>query len=159
MATLAKPGVDVFIYWSAFRWVNARDWCPGFFPGTNNESTHAENEPNHAAEAEPVLRLHLGSLHHSFPDGDSAFSVISQVRNPRNLIKSAGAFERLQPPVIQVSYVITNSCEVEIFLANARASDDSEKERRPSQATGFGTFMMVDPPKGQLQTGQSGLPG
>jgi hypothetical protein len=30
-------------------------------------------------------------LHHSFPDGDSAFSGISPVRDPRNLIKSAGA--------------------------------------------------------------------
>jgi hypothetical protein len=73
MATRAKPGVDVFIYWSGFTWGDACDWYPGFSPGTHNESTHAENEPNHAAEAEPALRLHIGSLHHSFPDGDSAF--------------------------------------------------------------------------------------
>jgi hypothetical protein len=90
MATRAKPGVDVFIYWIAFRW-GACDWCPGFSPGNHNESTHAENEPNHAAEAEPARRLHIGSLHHSFPDGDSAFSGISPVRDLRNLIKSAGA--------------------------------------------------------------------
>jgi len=87
MATRAKPGVNVFIYWSVFRWGDACDWYPGFSPGTHNESTHAENEPNHAAEAEPALRLHIGS----FPDGDSAFSGISPVRDPRNLIKSAGA--------------------------------------------------------------------
>lgn len=91
MATRAKPGLDIFIYWSAFRWGDACDWYPGFSPGTHNESTHAENEPNHAAEAEPALRLHIGSLHYSFPDGDSAFSGISPVRDPRNLIKSAGA--------------------------------------------------------------------
>jgi hypothetical protein len=91
MATRAKPGVDVFIYWSAFRWGDACDWYPGFSPGTHNESTHAENEPNHAAQAEPALRLHIGSLHHSFPEGGSAFSGISPIRDPRNLIKSAGA--------------------------------------------------------------------
>jgi hypothetical protein len=91
MATRAKPGVDVFIYWSAFRWGDACDWYRGFSPDTHSESTHAENEPNHGAEAEPALRLHIGSLHHSFPEGDSAFSGISPVRDPRNLIKSAGA--------------------------------------------------------------------
>jgi hypothetical protein len=61
MATRAKPGVDVFIYWSAFRWGEACDWYPSFSPGIHNESTHAENEPNHAAEAEPPLRLHIGA--------------------------------------------------------------------------------------------------
>jgi hypothetical protein len=91
MATRAKPGVDVFIYWSAFRWGDACDWSPGLSPGSRHESTHAENEPNHAAQAEPALRLHIGSLHHSFPDGGSAFSCISPIRDPRNLIKSAGA--------------------------------------------------------------------
>jgi len=91
MATRAKPGVDGFIYWSAFRWGDACDWYPGFSPGSRNESTHAENEPNHAAQAEPALRLHIGSLHHSFPDGGSAFSCISPIRDRRNLIKSAGA--------------------------------------------------------------------
>jgi len=62
MATRAKPGVDVFIYWSAFSWGDACDWYPGFSPGTHNESTHAESEPNHAAEAEPPVRLHIGSM-------------------------------------------------------------------------------------------------
>jgi hypothetical protein len=62
MATRAKPGVDVLIYWNAFR--SACEWYPGFSPGTHNESTHAENEPNPAAEAEPAKRLHIGSLHH-----------------------------------------------------------------------------------------------
>jgi hypothetical protein len=61
MATRAKPGVDVFIYWSAFRWGDACDWYPGFSPGIHNEPNQAENEPNHAAEAEPALRLHIGA--------------------------------------------------------------------------------------------------
>jgi hypothetical protein len=61
MATRAKPGVDVFIYWSAFRWGDACEWYPGFSPGTHNESTHAENEPNPSTEAEPALRFHIGS--------------------------------------------------------------------------------------------------
>jgi hypothetical protein len=87
MATRAKPGVDVFIYWSVFRWGDACYWYTGFSPRIHNESTHAENEPNHAAEAELALRLHIGSLHHSFPGGGSAFSDISPVRDPRNLIK------------------------------------------------------------------------
>src|SRR5262249_3095603 len=89
MATRAKPGVDVFIYGRAFRLGDACDWYPGFSPSTNYESTHAAEEPNHAAAAEPALILHIGSLHHSFPDGDSTFSGISTVRDPRNLIKSA----------------------------------------------------------------------
>jgi hypothetical protein len=87
MATRAKPGVDVFIYWSVFRWGDACYWYTGFSPRIHNESTHAENEPNHAAEAELALRPHIGSLHHSFPGGGSAFSDISPVRDPRNLIK------------------------------------------------------------------------
>ena len=67
MAKRAKPGVDVFIYWGNLRWADACDWYPGFSPGTHNEYSHAENDPNHAAEAEPALRLHIVSLHHSFP--------------------------------------------------------------------------------------------
>src|SRR6185437_12995260 len=64
MTTRAKPGVDVFVYWSAFRWGAACLLCLGFFRETHNE-------PNHAAELEH-LRFHIGSLHHSFPDGGSA---------------------------------------------------------------------------------------
>src|SRR6185369_8867587 len=67
MATRAKPGVDVSIYWSAFRRGGACDWALGFSPGTHNESTHTDNEPNHAAEAEPALRLHTGSSHSRLP--------------------------------------------------------------------------------------------
>ena len=89
MAIRAKPGVDVFIYWNAFGWCDACDWYPGLSPGTYNEPTHAKNEPNLAAEAEPALRLHIGSLHHPFPDGGSALSGISPIRDPKNLIKSA----------------------------------------------------------------------
>ena len=62
MATRAKPGVDVFIYWSAFRWGDACDWYPGLSPGTHNESTHAENEPNHPAEAEPALKVCISTF-------------------------------------------------------------------------------------------------
>ena len=91
MATVAKPGINVFIYWSALRWRDSCDWYPGFSLCNHNESTHAENEHNPAPEAEPALRLHIGSLHHSFPDDDSTFSGISPVRDPSNLIKSAGA--------------------------------------------------------------------
>lgn len=107
MATRAKPGVDVFIYWSGFRWRDACDWYPGFSPGTHNESTHAENEPNQAAEAEPALRLHIGSLHHSFPDGDSAFSQHLAGKRPEEPDRICGSFERLQTPAIHVRYIIT----------------------------------------------------
>ena len=71
MAKRAKLGVDVFIYWSAFRWGDACDCYPGFSQGTRNESTHAENEPNHAAETEPALRLHI--------DGCAGFHTASAV--------------------------------------------------------------------------------
>jgi len=99
MATRARPGVDVFIYWSGFRRGDACDWYPGFSPGTNNESTHAENEPNDAAEAEPALRLHIGSLHHSFPDGHSAFSEHLAGKRPEEPEQICGSLERLQTPV------------------------------------------------------------
>ena len=112
MATRAKPRVDVFIDWALFRY-------PRFSPGTHNESTHAENEPNPAAEAEPALRLHIVSLHHSFPDGDSAFSGISPVRDLRNLSKPAGALS--VAPVIHVKlhhhYIAEARCFENNFLS------------------------------------------
>jgi hypothetical protein len=56
LAEAASAGVDVFIYWSAFRRGDACDWYPGFSPGTHNESTHAENEPNYAAVGRIAIR-------------------------------------------------------------------------------------------------------
>ena len=86
MATLAKPGVDVVIYWNAVRWRDACDRYPGFPPSTHNESAHPENEPNSEPQAKKAPRLHIGFWHNLFP----VFGHLA-VRDPRNLIKSAGA--------------------------------------------------------------------
>ena len=53
------------------------------------------------------LRFHIGSLHHSFPDGGSALSGISPARYRSNLTKLAGAlrvFRRLAQSRVSSGY-------------------------------------------------------
>jgi hypothetical protein len=118
MTTGAKPGVDVLVHRrSASRWGAASQLCPGFFRGTHNE-------PNHAAEAEQVLRFHIGPLHHSFPGGTPRSRVAG--KRPEEPDQISGSFERLQTPVVHVNYVIATLRRVGLLKATLSASDSFE---------------------------------
>ena len=129
MATRAKPGVDVFIYWSAFRWGYACDWYPGFSPSTHNESTHAENEPNHAAEAEPATETSYRLLAPLVPKWRLRVFGHLAGKKPEELDQICGSFERLQTPVIHVSYIITTLQRRGVLKATFSASDSFEVGR------------------------------